>query len=170
MMDQPAWFAVQAKPGAESVAARNVATLDVPTFLPLACEHRSRGGLRSRSVRPLFPGYFFARFQAGLHWRGVCYSRGVLRVVGAKDAPWPVEDSIIEEIQARLDADGLVKLKQRELNPGDPVRICDGPLQGWTGVFESTMSGAGRVAILLNAIRPARILIDSQALELADAV
>src|SRR5438034_11774239 len=100
-------------------------------------------------LRPLFPGYLFARFCAAVLLRAVKYSRGVLRVVGGGGSPWSVDDGIIADIRERIGPEGCVEIVERPLQMGDPVCITAGPLAGWSGVFDSELSDAERVVILI---------------------
>src|SRR5881275_2521209 len=101
--DEVQWFAIQARPGAETVAESNLRALPIETLLPLERRplHHARRKPRM-AVRPLFPGYLFARFCAAVSLRAVKYSRGVVRVVGGGDRPWPVDDAIVADIRDRL--------------------------------------------------------------------
>src|SRR5436309_597766 len=133
------WFAIQARTGAEAVAESNLRALPVETLLPLMRRPVHHATRAARMVlRPLFPGYLFARFCAAVTLRAVRYSRGVLRVVGGGGQPWPMDDAIIADIRERIGPEGCVELRERPLRVGDQVRIIAGPLSGWAGVFDST--------------------------------
>jgi transcriptional antiterminator RfaH len=164
------WFAIQTKTGAEDAAVQTLVTLGLQTFLPLARTAPSRRRRTIRRVRPLFPGYCFARFQSKVHFHMVRYSRGVLRVVGTEETPWPVEESIIEDIRARLDREGVLDLGLRKFHAGDTVRICEGPFEGWTGVFDAELDDRLRVVILLQAMQQARLVMNRDCVELAQAI
>ena len=57
------WFALHTKPRRENFAVTNVSALGVESFLPrLKTEHSVHGVARA-IIKPLFPGYFFARFR-----------------------------------------------------------------------------------------------------------
>jgi len=164
------WFALHTKPAAETIAAQTVSTLGLETFLPIARSVSMRRGRAVSFIRPLFPGYCFARFEAKAHLRSVRYSRGVLRVVGTGEHPWPIDEAIIHEVQSRLDVNGEIELSNPSLRRGDPVRVCDGPLAGWTGVFDGQLDDRLRVVIFLEAIQQTRAVINRQWVEHADAV
>ena len=164
------WFALHTKPAMESIAAQTVSSLGLETFLPVARSTCMRRGRPAEFIRPLFPGYCFARFDADAYLHAVRYSRGVLRVVGTPDRAWPIDEAIIREIQARLDENGQVELSSPSLRRGDPVRVCDGPLAGWTGIFDGELDDHLRVVIFLEAIQPTRAVISRQWVEHADAV
>jgi transcriptional antiterminator RfaH len=164
------WFAIQTHPGTEGMAASRLQTLPVETLLPLT-RKRIRHATRAAriAVRPLFPGYLFGRFSPATSLRAVKYSRGVLRVVGAADRPSPVEDAIVASIRARVGADGCIELTERPLTAGDAVRISAGPLIGWAGIFDSELSDAQRVVILIETLQQGRVVIRRDWLELSDA-
>src|SRR6476646_12083078 len=139
------WFAIQAKPCQEEVAESVVSSLALETFLPRVRRERFSRCSWRYEVRPLFPGYLFARFCPVRHLHAVRYSRGVRRVVGAGDTPLPVEEEIVSGIRGRTDGDGCVRLEERSWVPGDVVSLQDGPLRGWTGIFERELDDRRRV-------------------------
>lgn len=159
------WFAVQCKPGQEQVAEWTLSTLDLETFLPRQRRERRLRSTWCDEVRPLFPGYLFARFCPALHLHAVRYSRGVCRVVGAGEEPWPVEDDIVAEIRSRESEDGFVRLAEPTWQSGQPVSLQEGPLQGWTGVFDRELDDRRRVVILLDAIQQARAVVEKRCLQ-----
>ncbi len=164
------WFAIQTKPGAEVIADHTLGTLGLETLLPMVRKSFRRNERRCCRVRPFFPSYCFARFQPQVHLHCVRYSRGVLRVVGTGETPWPVEESIIEDIRGRVGEDGLIRVTTQPLQAGDRVRICQGPFAGWAGIFDREMDDRVRVVILLEAINLARVVLERDSLELAEAV
>src|SRR5262245_7435561 len=113
------WFAIQTRTGLEHVALRTLATIGLDTLLPLARIHGRPPRGRERRIKPLFSGYCFARFRRCVDLQRVRYSRGVVRVVGTEETPWPVEESIIEEIRARLDESGVMELEWQSFRRGD---------------------------------------------------
>jgi transcriptional antiterminator RfaH len=167
--DEMQWFAIQARPGAEVVAELNLRALPIETLLPLARRLVHHATRTPRMVlRPLFPGYLFGRFCAAASLRAVTYSRGILRVVGG-ERPWPVDDAIVADIRERIGPDGCVELVERPLRVGDQVRIIAGPLSGWDGVFDSQLSDAQRVVILIETLQQGRVVIRRDCLELLNA-
>jgi len=120
-------------------------------------------------LRPLFSGYLFARFCAAVSLRAVRYSRGVLRVVGGGDRPWPVDDVIIADIRERIGPEGFLEMLERPLRIGDPVCITGGPLAGWSGIFDSQLSDAERVVILIETLQQGRVVVRRDCLELSEA-
>jgi transcription antitermination factor NusG len=169
--DDMRWFAIQTRPNAEGTAASQLRSLSVETLLPFVRRPLRHATRAPRMVlRPLFPSYLFARFCATVSLRAVSYSRGVLRVLGgASDRPWPVEDTIIATIRERLGPEGCVELVERPFGAGDSVRITAGPLAGWSGIFDSELSDAQRVVILVETLQQGRVVIRRDCLELSEA-
>jgi transcriptional antiterminator RfaH len=164
------WFAVQAHPGAEASGDAHVRALSIETLLPLVRRPLRHARRKARMVlRPLFPGYFFARFCAAVSLRAVNSSRGVLRVLGSAERPWAMEDSIIAGIRERIGPDGCVELDERPFGAGDAVRITAGPLTGWSGVFDSQLADTERVVILIEALQQGRVVLRRDCLELSEA-
>jgi transcription antitermination factor NusG len=164
------WFAIQARPGAEAAAESNLRALPIETLLPLARRSVHHATRTPRMVlRPLFRGYLFGRFCAAVSLRAVSYSRGVLRVVGGGGWPWPVDDAIIADIRKRIGTEGCVELAERPFGAGDSVRITAGPLAGWSGIFNSELSDAQRVVILIETLQQGRVVVRRDSLELSEA-
>jgi transcriptional antiterminator RfaH len=165
------WFAIQTRPHLETIAEAHLRALDLETLLPLTRRSIRHAARRPRlALRPLFPGYLFARFCPMLSLRAANSCRGVLRVLLAGgDQPCPVEDAIVAAIRERLDADGCVELVERPFGAGDAVRITEGPLTGWSGIFDSALSDAQRVVILIDTLQQGRVVVRRDYLELSDA-
>jgi transcriptional antiterminator RfaH len=160
--DTLCWYAIHAKPRQEIRADSNLRAWNVQTFAPRWRERLShkRCGQVCFESKPLFPGYFFARFKASSLLHKVKLTRGVRGVISYGDQPAPVDDQIIELIQSRMDADGFVRLVD-ELRSGDDVQIKDGPLRDVVGIFECAIKDTDRVMILLTSINyQARIVVE----------
>ena len=70
------WYCVRAKPRQEMVASSTLTTLDhAEVFIPRTQRARKA---KPEPLKPLFPGYFFARFDPVEHLRNVHYARGVI--------------------------------------------------------------------------------------------
>lgn len=163
------WYAVQSKPHQESLAAVGVAKLDIEVFLPKIRREQFVCGVPRLVSKPLFVGYFFARFCPLISFDAVRYARGVLRVVGTSRCPIPLDQEIISSIKERVQADGFIQFETKPLVVGDKVTIEQGPLAGWMGEVEREWDDGKRVAILLEAVSKVRVLIEKRWLEKADA-
>ena len=161
------WYAVQSKPHYEGLAAARVAKLDVEVFLPKIRQEQSVCGVWRLVAKPLFPGYFFARFCPPLSLDAVRYAQGVLRIVGTRHFPLPLEADIITSIRERVRDDGFIRLERKPFRQGDKVTIEQGPFVGWMGEVEREWDDGKRVMILLEAIQRPRLLVQKVWLSLA---
>jgi transcriptional antiterminator RfaH len=159
------WFAIHVKRFREAVATSTVAALGLEVFLPMAkVELSDCIAIKIRS-KPLFAGYFFARFSPETSLESVECARGVLHVIKSGTTPIPVDDEVVREIQSRVAEDGLIRIQRREFKPGDRVSIHEGPFAGMMGRVESEVNDQRRVAILLETLWNARAVIQSRWLE-----
>jgi len=147
------WYVLQTRPRQEARAVANLRGWGLETLAFWLREPvRARGPHSpTHRVSPLFTGYIFARFEAAVLLGKVRYTRGIRDVVGFGEYATPVEDGVIELIQSRTDADGVVQVVA--LQPGDKVEVVDGPMRSLSGVFERYVSQDDRVLILLTTIR-----------------
>lgn len=159
-----AWYAVQARPAAEEVAAETLRSLDLETVLPRVKRLQGRGSTASFRRRPLFPGYLFVRCHPERHLHAIRYSRGVIRLVGGREHPAAIEDAVIEAFRDRMDASGCVELDEPGFQRGDRVQIESGPFRGLLGVFERGLEDHVRVVILLEALQQAQLVLDRRCL------
>lgn len=163
------WFAIQTKPFQEKLAAASVAKFDAKVFLPRIKQEQLVCGITRLLTKPLFSGYFFAKFSPLLVQEAVRYARGVLRIVGTSRFPVPLDAEVISAIQDRVRDDGFIRLETKRLSPGDAVTIEQGHFAGLVGKVESEWDDGKRVAILLEAISKARVLIEKRWLAAAEA-
>lgn len=156
------WFAIHVKRFRETLAASSVAVLGLEVFLPLVKVECPEQEIIRVGAKPLFLGYLFARFSPEISLGLVESAQGVSYVIKSGVLPLPIDDEVIQEIQERVEADGLIRLQGGELKPGDRVCIQDGPFAGMMGRVEREPDDRRRVAILLEMLWQARVLIDKR--------
>jgi transcription elongation factor/antiterminator RfaH len=166
------WYVIRTGARQEERAISNLNAWRVETFLPRLRVRRLNPftGVTTHAPSPMFPQYAFARFDASRLLHQVCYTRGVHSVVRCGGVPARVDDSIIELIQSQINADGFVQMRDGdELKIGDRVKIKDGALNNFTGVFDYRIDNTDRVAILLTAVSyQPRIVIEREFIEKID--
>ena len=161
------WHAVHTKPNQESLATLGLQRLGVETFAPRLKQIKLVRRRRQEVIRPLFPGYLFARFDAKTQYRAVNYAAGVQRVVAWGAEPAIVDDNLITSIRNRMQDDYVIA-PSASFAPGQTVRIIEGPLQGLEAVFEQELSDQQRVIVLLQTLAyKARVVIDRESVEQA---
>ena len=110
---------------------------------------------------PLFPRYLFVLLDITVQrWRAIQSTVGVVRIVCHGDRPAALPPGIVDEIRSREDANGMVKITDpATLRNGQAVRIVDGPLSDYCGIFER-VADDHRVALLLQILgRQVRVLL-----------
>jgi transcriptional antiterminator RfaH len=128
-------------------------TSNIEIFLPRFRERRFNKFTDEAvyAVKPLFPGYLFARFKLRDLYHKVRYTRGVRELVSFNDEPSVVDDQVVEVIKQRIGHEGLVMIGE-ELHPGDRVVVKGGPLKNLCGIFEREFKDNDRVLILLETV------------------
>ena len=156
---------MHAKPRQEAVALLSLQREKVETFFPRLRRKRTIRRVRKWVTGPLFPGYFFARFDPTQDGRLVRYANGVINVVSFGGQPAVVDDAIITAIKEHAPTD-IVTVPPSPLQPGDQVEIQTGPFRGFQGIFEREMSGQERVVILLEVLaKTTRVQVSREQLE-----
>lgn len=151
------WYLVRSKSQQERRVEDNLQAWGVPTLAPKIRE--LRGSPRSMAaryrVRPLFPDYVFACFDAVQQIAKVRLTRGVQAVIGFGEHATAVDDSVIAMMESRVGEDGYVRIGEPQ--PGDTVEILSGPLRSFVGVFERGLGPRDRALILLMTMGGARV-------------
>jgi transcriptional antiterminator RfaH len=154
---------VHTQPHGEDKAARHLGRQGFDVYLP-RYRRRVRHARRSEELlRPLFPGYLFVRFDpARCRWRSINGTIGVLHILADGDLPRAVPDCIIEEIVAREDESGVVRIGSPSFRHGQPVRLMDGPLADLDGLFEE-IRDEHRVVLLISLLgRKVRLQVPTE--------
>lgn len=159
------WFAIHAKPRREYLAVINLSALSIEILFPRVKVERSLRRIAQPGPMALFPGYFFARFRPEDSFAAVKAVRGVLQVVSSGRIPIPVDEEVIRGIRDRVQADGLIRIRPPGFAPGTRVTIQSGPFAGIMGRVERELDDQKRVAILLETLFHARLIIERRWIE-----
>lgn len=142
------WYTLYTKPNSEHQVATSLQTRGIQTYLP---ELESSEADPERR-KPFFPCYLFVKIDlemVGLSQ--VQWTPGLRYVVAFDEQPVPLPDQVIDLIRRRLEAMNASKSwKGHRFQPGETVRVADGPLQGLLAIFEGPTTPSQRVQVLLN--------------------
>lgn len=156
------WYAINTKPGREQ-AVRDLLSSQggLEVYCPLIRASRFLRGQYKNIIEPLFSCYMFARFSPETHLWMVKYTRGVRKVVGLPGSPWEVADDLLDHLRSQ-EKDGVISARCSEpLNPGDRVRIADGPFMDLDAVFNGYLNGMERAILLLKTMGgQAHVIVD----------
>ena len=143
------WYVIQTKPKREVEAESYLSAKGVEVFNPLLETFVLRNGRMSKERKPLFPGYFFGKFDLDQHYALVRWGKGVKKVLGLGEYPTPISEEVVGIIKEKTDTQGIVRL-DHHFKANDVIRIKTGPLKDLLGIFERWISDSERVRILLN--------------------
>jgi transcription termination/antitermination protein NusG len=112
-----------------------------------------RGGQKRRSERKFFPGYVLVQMElSDVTWHLIKETPRVMGFIGGKaDQPAPITEAEAEAILQRV-VDGVEKPRPKTLfEPGEMVRVTDGPFNDFNGVVEEVNYEKSRlqVAVLI---------------------
>jgi transcriptional antiterminator RfaH len=146
------WYVVRTQSRAEEKAMQHLTNQGFVTYLP-RYRRRVRHARRNEIVlRPLFPGYLFVNLDPDrCRWRSINGTVGVREILTNGDTPLAVPDRIIDEIRAREDETGVVKLVAPTFARGQVVRLLEGPMADMNGLFEE-MRDENRVVLLVSLL------------------
>lgn len=159
----PRWYVVHNGAGHDEKAQRILGENRFETYVPMTAEmkvmpqrklsakqRRSLIPVVKRVLRPLFPRYFFVRFDLRREgWAKVFERAGLHGVLAVPDSvrrlPAEVGDGVIEALR-KQEVSGAIPLETRvaalAYAIGENVRIKGGPLRGHNGVVEDCPAGA----------------------------
>jgi transcription antitermination factor NusG len=126
------WYVIRLRSNFEKVATSSLKDRGYETFLPLYRTRRKWSDRVKEIEAPLFPGYTFCRFDAGLKLP-ILQCPGVISILEAPAGPIPVPDSELAAVRLMLDS-GLAFDAYPFLQQGQPVMVERGPLRGTEGL------------------------------------
>ena len=155
------WYVVHAYSGFEKkVAASLKDRIDMhgmqekfgDVLVPTEEVVEMRGGQKRKSERKFFPGYVLVQMELGDDtWHLVKDTPRVMGFIGGKaDKPAPITDAEADAILRRVQSGDKPKPKTM-FEPGEMVRVIDGPFNDFNGVVEEVNYEKSRlqVAVLI---------------------
>ncbi|MEE9452610.1 MAG: transcription termination/antitermination protein NusG [Gammaproteobacteria bacterium] len=154
------WYIVHAKSGCENLVARTLAERIIENHLqasfgeilvPAEEVIEMRGGKRRRSSRKFFPGYVLVQMEMDdTAWHFVREIPNVIGFIGAskgQKTPSPITDKEADRIMQRIE-EGVTKPRPKTLyEPGEAVRVIDGPFVDFNGVVEEVNYAKSRLRV-----------------------
>lgn len=108
-----------------------------------------RGGQKRRSERKFFPGYVLVQMELDDDtWHLVKETPRVMGFIGGKaDKPAPITDREAETILQRVQASGDAPKPKTVYEPGELIRVVDGPFNDFNGVVEEVNYEKSRLRV-----------------------
>ena len=150
--EEKRWYLVYTKARQEGLANQNLQQQGFTSYLPMANQPRRRNGRVIIRVEPLFPRYLFISLDTKTdNWAPIRSTMGVSSLVRFGMNPAIVPTELVALIAKRDNEFGVQRLPIKQFESGDKVRITDGPMMGYEGIFLAK-SSQERVIILLNIV------------------
>lgn len=138
-----AWFVAHTRSRQEKALARYLTPLEVPFYLPQTEKRVRHSGRNLVSHLPLFPGYVFLR--GGSKERtATVRSNLIVRLLDVPDQSQLHNE--LRELRC-LQLSGASFERAAHIEPGDAVRVTEGPFQGYTGVV---VQERGRLCLIVS--------------------
>jgi len=173
--DGSSWYVVHTYSGYEDKVRTNleqrIKSMDAQelvfkVIVPSVEEIEIRDGVKRTVPRKIFPGYVLVQMitlkqedtaateqdkaLSSKAWMVVRNSPGVTGFVGSGTAPTPLEKSEVQSIMKQMKADEpRVKLG---FQPGQSVRVIDGPFTDFVGTVEEINMEKGRVKVAVSIL------------------
>ena len=157
------WYVVHAYSGFEHAVARSLkdriarAGMDSKfgeVLVPTEEVIEMRGGQKRRSERKFFPGYVLVQMEMDDEtWHLVKEVPKVLGFIGgSSDKPAPITDKEAQAILNRVQ-EGVDKPRPKILfEPGEVVRVTDGPFNDFSGVVENVNYEKSKVRVAVQIL------------------
>src|SRR5215468_9220545 len=152
------WYVVHAYSGFEKNVARalkeriNLSNLQEhfgQVLVPTEEVVEMRAGQKRRSERKFFPGYVLVEMELNDNtWHLVKETPRVMGFIGGKaDRPAPLTEAEANAILERVESGGDKATPKTIYEPGELVRIIDGPFNDFNGVVEQVNYEKNRLVV-----------------------
>ena len=152
------WYVVHAYSGFEKAVMRSLQErIDTSAvkdqfgevLVPTEEVVEMRAGKKRRSERKFFPGYVLVNMELNDDtWHLVKSTPRVMGFIGGKaDAPAPLSDAEANSILARVREGSEKATPKTMFEPGELVRVVDGPFNDFNGVVEEVNYDKSRMIV-----------------------
>ncbi|MAM70091.1 MAG: transcription termination/antitermination protein NusG [Gammaproteobacteria bacterium] len=152
------WYVVHAYSGYErkvkQALEERIALSDAPEYfgdvlVPTEEVLEMRSGQKRKSERKFFPGYVLINMVLNdATWHLVKDTPRVMGFIGGKaDKPAPITEREVNEILNRLEESVDKPTHKTVYEPGEMVRVIDGPFNDFTGTVEEVNYEKSRVRV-----------------------
>ena len=139
------WYADHSRPKQEHRALENLQNQGYEAWLPLITIEKLRRGRLADVVEPMFSRYLFIRLDMEhTNWTPIRSTLGVSRLVSFGNRPAPMSDDLIQALRNMPE-----RAPEKLLQPGQAVRVIDGPLKGLEAVYQQA-DGELRAMVLVD--------------------
>jgi transcriptional antiterminator NusG len=119
-------------------------------------------GKRKTSSRKFYPGYILVQMELNEDtWHIVKDTPKVTGFLGGRDTPAPLTDAEAEQILGQVEAGKLKPQPKYLFEPGEDIRVIDGPFTNFTGTVEDVKPEKGKIRVMVSIFgRPTPVELD----------
>jgi len=108
-------------------------------------------GKRKESSRKFYPGYILVSMDLDDEtWHIVTGTAKVSGFLGGRTTPVPIEDEEADKILNRMESGKLKPQPKFFYEPGDDIRVIDGPFTNFNGTVEEVNPEKGKIRVLVS--------------------
>jgi transcriptional antiterminator NusG len=108
-------------------------------------------GKRKTSSRKFYPGYILVQLALDDEtWHVINDTAKVSGFLGGREKPMPITDEEAEHILNRMEAGKLKPKPKYFFEPGDEIRVIDGPFTNFNGTVEEVNPEKGKIRVLVS--------------------
>jgi transcriptional antiterminator NusG len=108
-------------------------------------------GKRKTSSRKFYPGYILVRMELNDEtWHLINSTAKVTGFVGGREKPMPISDEEAEQILNRMETGKLKPQPKYFFEPGDEIRVIDGPFKNFNGIVDEVNPEKGKIRVLVS--------------------
>jgi len=108
-------------------------------------------GKRKTSARKFYPGYILVQMElVEESWHVVQETPRVTGFLGGRDVPTSLTDEEAEKIIGQVEEGKLKPQPKFFFEPGDEVRVIDGPFTNFMGTVEDVKPDKGKIRVLVS--------------------
>ena len=108
-------------------------------------------GKKKETSRKFYPGYILVRMELDDEtWHIVNNTAKVTGFLGGKDKPAPISDEEAAQILNRMEAGKLKPQPKYLFEPGDEVRVIEGPFANFNGTVDDVNPEKGKMRVLVS--------------------
>lgn len=108
-------------------------------------------GKRRETSRKFYPGYILVQMELDDEtWHVVAKTAKVTGILGGRNKPTPISDAEATEILERMESGKLKPRPRYVYEPGDEIRVIDGPFSSFTGTVDEVNHEKGKIRVLVS--------------------
>lgn len=154
------WAVLNTHPHREHIVLQHLERQDFLAYCPMIRRRRSHARRVSDVLRPMFPGYVFAKTTSSeQRWRPLSSTIGVRSIVRCGDELSLLDDAFVQGLKAR-ETDGAICRPEAPYQVGQQVKLSGGAFDGLVATIIE-MHERDRLTVLMNLLnRPVKVELE----------